>query len=133
MDGGEDDHAEGEGGGGIPEEKEQVGGARQQSGQRRGNGRAEIDCPIDVSIRADAMLRRDEVRNGGIYGGTVEVGQKSKHKGGGCDRPQVARKPETHHRDRRGEKTDEHHWAASEAVGQFAAGQLGQERPRAEK
>ncbi|MFN8387294.1 MAG: hypothetical protein U0X92_12850 [Anaerolineales bacterium] len=39
----------------------------------------------------------------------------------------VARKAEREHEDRRDEETEEHHGAASEAVGEFAADELREE------
>ncbi len=129
----EDDEAKGCSGQRVRHEEDEEVVIRDQSREKRRDRRAHVDCPVVISIGACPRFGWHEVRNRRADCRAVEIGKESDNECTNGNENEIMCQTQCDHKDRRDEETHQHHRAAAEAVCQFTAAQLRQERSRAEE
>ncbi len=130
-----EEHDQSKDGGGqrVGDEQDQVVVAGHQSRKERSNGRAQIDGPVVVAVGTRPRFGWDQVGNRRADSRPVEIHEESHDEC--CNRyeEKISGKPQHDHKNGGNKEAQQHDRSAAQPVGQFAAGQLGQERARTEE
>src|ERR1044071_7205471 len=89
------------------------------------NCRAQIDRPVIIAISTRPRFRWNEVCNRGTYSGSVKICKETNDECRYRNEGEVTCQPQGNHKDGGDEETHQHDRAATQAVSQFTATELG--------